>query len=85
MVIFIVIIGTLEELLIGTRIYFLSRGRLAQYGTLYMILQGLAAVLMMLSAARCLGLIRERLGWQVFPCSGDCRSRPDVACVKAVE
>ncbi|AIG01949.1 ABC transporter permease [Pseudomonas fluorescens] len=70
-VIFIVIIGgigTLEGPLIGTLIYFLLRGCLAQYGALYMIILGLVAVVMMLKAPQGVwGVISERLGWQVFP------------------
>ncbi|MGV8919663.1 MAG: branched-chain amino acid ABC transporter permease [Pseudomonas sp.] len=70
-VIFIVIIGgigTLEGPLIGTLIYFVLRGCLAQYGALYMIILGIVAVVMMLKAPQGVwGLISERLGWQVFP------------------
>jgi branched-chain amino acid transport system permease protein len=70
-VIFIVIIGgigTLEGPLIGTLIYFVLRGCLAQYGAVYMIILGVVAVVMMLKAPQGVwGLISERLGWQVFP------------------
>ncbi|WP_406227075.1 branched-chain amino acid ABC transporter permease [Pseudomonas siliginis] len=70
-VIFIVIIGgigTLEGPLIGTAIYFVLRGCLAQYGAVYMIILGLVAVVMMLKAPQGVwGLINERFGWQVFP------------------
>jgi branched-chain amino acid transport system permease protein len=70
-VIFIVIIGgigTLEGPLIGTLIYFVLRGCLAQYGAVYMIILGVVAVAMMLKAPQGVwGLISERLGWQVFP------------------
>jgi branched-chain amino acid transport system permease protein len=70
-VIFIVIIGgigTLEGPLIGTLIYFVLRGCVAQYGAVYMIILGVVAVVMMLKAPQGVwGLISERLGWQVFP------------------
>jgi branched-chain amino acid transport system permease protein len=70
-VIFIVIIGgigTLEGPLIGTLIYFVLRGCLAQYGAVYMIILGVVAVVVMLKAPQGVwGLISERLGWQVFP------------------
>lgn len=70
-VIFIVIIGglgTLEGPLIGTLVYFLLRGALAQFGPLYMIILGSVAVLMMLKAPQGLwGTAGQRWGWQVFP------------------
>jgi branched-chain amino acid transport system permease protein len=70
-VIFIVIIGgigTLEGPLIGTLIYFVLRGCLAEFGAVYMIILGVVAVVMMLKAPQGVwGLVSERFGWQVFP------------------
>lgn len=70
-VIFIVIIGgigTLEGPIIGTLIYFVLRSCFAEFGSLYMIILGGVAVIMMLKAPQGVwGLVAERLGWQLFP------------------
>ena len=72
-VIFIVVIGgigTVEGPIIGTLVYFLLRETLADLGTLYLILLGLVAILIMLKSPTGLwGLIRGKTGRELFPLS----------------
>lgn len=70
-VIFITVIGgigRIEGPIVGTVVFFLLRQTLADLGTLYLMMLGLVAILVMLTAPKGLwGLIVERFGWQVFP------------------
>ena len=70
-VIFMVVvggIGTIEGPIIGMLIYILLRELFADYGSLYLILMGAIAVLIMLKAPGGVwGLISERFGLQLFP------------------
>lgn len=70
-VIFIVIIGgigTIEGPIIGTLIYFALRSLLADYGSIYMIILGLVAVVTMIWAPRgAWGLISQKFDLQLFP------------------
>lgn len=70
-VIFMVVIGgigTLEGPIIGMLVYFALRELLADYGTWYLILLGVVAVLVMLKAREGLwGLIAHRFNLQLFP------------------
>lgn len=70
-VIFMVVIGgigTLEGPIIGMLVYFALRELLADYGTWYLILLGVVAVLVMLKAREGLwGLIARRFNLQLFP------------------
>jgi branched-chain amino acid transport system permease protein len=70
-VIFITVIGgigRIEGPIVGTVVFFLLRQTLADLGTLYLMMLGLVAILVMLAAPKGIwGLIVERLGWQVFP------------------
>lgn len=70
-VIFITVIGgigRIEGPIVGTVVFFLLRQTLADLGTLYLMMLGLVAILVMLAAPKGLwGLIVERFGWQVFP------------------
>ena len=63
-VIFIVVIGgigTLEGPIIGTLIFFALRETLADFGTIYLMVLGLVAIVVMLKAPKGVwGLIRER-------------------------
>lgn len=72
-VIFIVVIGgigTIEGPIIGTLVYFALREFLADLGTIYLIVLGVVAILIMLKAPKGLwGLIRERWGLELFPLS----------------
>ncbi|NKB52839.1 MAG: branched-chain amino acid ABC transporter permease [Rhizobiaceae bacterium] len=72
-VIFIVVIGgigTIEGPIIGTLVYFALREFLADLGTIYLIVLGIVAILIMLKAPKGLwGLIRERWGLELFPLS----------------
>jgi branched-chain amino acid transport system permease protein len=70
-VIFITVIGGLgciEGPIVGTIIFFALRQSLAHLGTIYLLMLGMVAILMMLMAPKGIwGLIIERFGWQVFP------------------
>ncbi len=70
-VIFMVVIGgigTLEGPIIGMFVYFILRELLADYGSWYLILLGVVAVVVMLKAREGLwGLIARRFNVQLFP------------------
>ncbi|MBL6622693.1 MAG: branched-chain amino acid ABC transporter permease [Alphaproteobacteria bacterium] len=70
-VIFIVVIGgigTLEGPIIGTIVFFLLRETLADLGTIYLIVLGIVATIVMLFAPKGLwGAIKHFTGFQLFP------------------
>ncbi len=70
-VIFITVIGgigRIEGPIIGTIIFFVLRQTLADLGTLYLMMLGLVAIAVMLTAPKGVwGLIAERFGFSVFP------------------
>jgi len=70
-VIFITVIGgigRIEGPIIGTVVFFLLRETLADLGTIYLLMLGIVAIVVMLWAPKGLwGLIVERFGWEVFP------------------
>jgi len=70
-VIFIVVIGgigRIEGPVIGTMIFFLMRQTLADLGSLYLLIMGAVAIVVMLWAPKGLwGLVAERFGWQALP------------------
>ncbi|HUB97843.1 MAG TPA: branched-chain amino acid ABC transporter permease, partial [Stellaceae bacterium] len=69
-VIFIVVIGgigSIEGPILGTVIFFVLRGLLADYGVAYLILLGLVAVVVMLLAPRGLWGIAEKFDIHLFP------------------
>jgi branched-chain amino acid transport system permease protein len=70
-VIFITVIGgigRIEGPIIGTIVFFALRQTLAELGTIYLMMLGVVAILVMLAAPKGIwGLIVDRLGWQVFP------------------
>ena len=70
-VIFIVVIGgigTLEGPIIGTLLFFALREVLADFGTIYLMVLGLVAIVVMLKAPKGVwGLIRDRYNLQLFP------------------
>src|SRR5579864_2223218 len=70
-VIFITVIGgigRIEGPIIGTIVFFALRQTLADLGTIYLLMLGAVAILVMLWAPKGLwGLIVARFGWQVFP------------------
>jgi branched-chain amino acid transport system permease protein len=70
-VIFITVIGgigRIEGPIVGTIVFFLLRQTLADRGTLYLLMLGVVAIVVMLRAPKGIwGLIVERFGWQVFP------------------
>ncbi|MDP5220703.1 branched-chain amino acid ABC transporter permease [Ruegeria sp. 2205SS24-7] len=70
-VIFIVVIGgigTIEGPIIGALVFFALRETLADLGTIYLMVLGLVAIVMMLKAPKGIwGLIRSRFDLQIFP------------------
>jgi branched-chain amino acid transport system permease protein len=72
-VIFIVVIGgigTIEGPIIGTLIFFALRETLADLGTIYLIVLGIVAIVVMLKAPKGVwGLLRARFDLQLFPLS----------------
>ena len=72
-VIFIVVIGgigTLEGPIIGTLIFFALRETLADFGTIYLMVLGCVAIVVMLKAPKGVwGLIRDRFDLELFPLS----------------
>lgn len=72
-VIFIVVIGgigTLEGPIIGTLLFFALREVLADFGTIYLLVLGLVAIIVMLKAPKGVwGLIRDRYDLELFPLS----------------
>jgi branched-chain amino acid transport system permease protein len=70
-VIFITVIGgigRIEGPIVGTLIFFLLRQTLGDLGTIYLMMLGLVAIVVMLAAPKGLwGLLVERFGWQLFP------------------
>jgi branched-chain amino acid transport system permease protein len=70
-VIFITVIGDIgriEGLIVGTIVFFALRQTLADLGTIYLLILGVVAILVMLMTPKGIsGLIVERVGWQVFP------------------
>jgi len=69
-VIFIVVIGgigRLEGAILGTLAYFILRELLVDYGAIYMIVLGLAAILVMtVSRAGIWGALESRFGWSLL-------------------
>ena len=70
-VIFITVIGgigRIEGPIVGTIVFFALRQTLADLGTIYLLMLGAVAIVMMLAAPKGIwGLIVERFGWQIFP------------------
>lgn len=70
-VIFITVIGgvgRVEGPLVGAAVFFLLRQLFADLGTLYLLMLGAVAIVIMLYAPKGLwGLIADRFGWQLFP------------------
>ena len=70
-VIFITVIGGIGRIggpIIGTIIFFIMRQTLADLGSLYLLIMGAVAIIVMLWAPKGLwGLIAERYGWQALP------------------
>ncbi len=70
-VIFIVVIGgigTIEGPIIGTIVYFLLREFLADLGSIYLLILGALAIIIMLAAPKGIwGYVKDRYGFSLFP------------------
>jgi branched-chain amino acid transport system permease protein len=70
-VIFITVIGgigRIEGPIIGTVVFFLLRETMADLGTLYLLMLGVVAIVVMLKAPKGIwGYVADRFGWQTFP------------------
>jgi branched-chain amino acid transport system permease protein len=70
-VIFITVIGgigRLEGPLIGTIVFFLLRQTMADLGSLYLLMLGAVAIVVMLKAPKGIwGYVADRFGWQLLP------------------
>jgi branched-chain amino acid transport system permease protein len=70
-VIFITVIGgvgRIEGPIVGTLVFFALRQTLADLGTIYLMMLGLVAIVIMLAAPKGVwGIVVERFGWQLFP------------------
>ncbi len=79
-VIFIVVIGgigTIEGPIIGTIIFFALRETMADFGTIYLMILGLVAIVVMLKAPKGVwGLIRNRFDLEFFPVSYRVQNKP---------
>jgi len=89
-IIFIVVIGgigTIEGPILGTLIFFLLRGALADYGSTYLIVLGAVAVVVMVKFPRGLwGFAQERFDLRFFPVQRRVKftsASPDAAPVAA--
>ncbi|HEX2692105.1 MAG TPA: branched-chain amino acid ABC transporter permease [Kofleriaceae bacterium] len=61
-------LGTIEGPLVGAAIYVLLQQHLGGSGTVHLIVLGAVSVVVMLVAPRGIaGLVRDRLGWTLFP------------------
>jgi branched-chain amino acid transport system permease protein len=70
-VIFITVIGgigRIEGPLVGTAVFFVLRGLLADYGSIYLLILGAVAIATMLTSRKGIwGLIADRFGWRLLP------------------
>jgi branched-chain amino acid transport system permease protein len=70
-VIFITVIGgigRIEGPIVGTLVFFALRQTLADLGTIYLMMLGLVAIVIMLAAPKGIwGMVAARFGWQLFP------------------
>jgi branched-chain amino acid transport system permease protein len=70
-VIFITVIGgigRIEGPIVGTIVFFVLRQTLADRGTLYLLMLGAVAIVVMLKAPKGIwGVIVDKLDWQIFP------------------
>lgn len=70
-IIFIVVIGgigTIEGPLVGTIVFFALRQAFSDLGSIYLLMLGVVAIVIMMRAPQGLwGLIASRFGWKLFP------------------
>jgi branched-chain amino acid transport system permease protein len=70
-VIFITVIGgigRIEGPIVGTIVFFALRQTLADLGTLYLMILGAVAIVVMLATRKGIwGLVVDKLGWEIFP------------------
>jgi branched-chain amino acid transport system permease protein len=73
-------VGSLEGPLIGTVVFFVLRESLSNLGSIYMMLLGLVAIVVMLKAPKGIwGFVAQRFGWQLFPLQRRLRSQTSVS------
>jgi len=61
-------IGRIEGPIVGTLVFFALRQTLADLGTIYLMMLGLVAIIIMLAAPKGIwGMVAARFGWQLFP------------------
>jgi branched-chain amino acid transport system permease protein len=70
-IIFIVVIGgigTIEGPIVGTIVFFALRQAFSDLGSIYLLMLGVVAIVIMMRAPHGLwGLIASRFGWKLFP------------------
>ena len=70
-IIFIVVIGgvgTIEGPIVGTIVFFALRQAFSDLGSIYLLMLGVVAIIIMMRAPQGLwGLIASRFGWKLFP------------------
>ncbi|MEO0765927.1 MAG: branched-chain amino acid ABC transporter permease, partial [Pseudomonadota bacterium] len=68
---------TLEGPIIGTILFFLLRETLADFGTIYLMVLGAVAIVVMLKAPKGVwGLVRDRYDLELFPLSYRVNTKP---------
>jgi branched-chain amino acid transport system permease protein len=82
-IIFIVVIGgvgTLEGPIVGTVVFFVLRQAFADLGSIYLLMLGAVAIVIMMRAPRGLwGLVADRFGWKLFPLDRRVEFRASIA------
>jgi branched-chain amino acid transport system permease protein len=85
-VIFITVIGgigRIEGPIVGTIVFFALRQTLADLGTLYLMILGAVAIIVMLAARKGIwGLVVDKLGWEIFPLERRVAVQPEAAAAE---
>jgi branched-chain amino acid transport system permease protein len=85
-VIFITVIGgigRIEGPIVGTIVFFALRQTLADLGTLYLMILGAVAIIVMLAARKGIwGLVVDKLGWELFPLERRVAVQPEAAAAE---
>lgn len=82
-IIFIVVIGgigTIEGPIVGTLVFFVLRQAFSDLGSVYLLMLGVVAIVIMMRAPRGLwGLAAARFGWKLFPLERRVQFVPSIA------